>query len=185
MPEADDENAWIVTVIRDGTLYFGSDRVTAAGLEEGMKSRPRNREQKFYIKADARTPFANVERVLEAGRSAFFETPILLTSQPESATPGTIVPPKGLEVLVSPPPSGSASAVVQVLNSGKQWPTLKINDVDVPWATLQAALTQLLQNRSEKVVLVKADGLLPFSDVVHVIDMCRSTEANVVLVSPR
>jgi hypothetical protein len=31
------------------------------------------------------------------------------------------------------------------------------------------------------VVLVKANGRLPFAQVVHVIDMCRSTGANVVL----
>jgi biopolymer transport protein ExbD len=184
MPEADDENAWIVTVVRHGAVFFGTDQVTAPSLEEAMKSRPRNREQKLYIKADALAPFANVERVLEAGRSAFFETSVLLTSQPESAAPGTIVPPKGLEVLVGPPPSGSEPAVVQVLNSGQQWPILKVNAEQVPWDTLQSTLRQLFQNRGERLVLVKADGLLPFSQVVHVVDACRATGAKVVLVPP-
>jgi hypothetical protein len=31
---------------------------------------------------------------------------------------------------------------------------------------------------------VKANGRLPFAQVVHAIDLCRSTEANVVLVAP-
>jgi len=53
MPAADNEDAWIVTVAADGRTYFGTDPVTPAGLEGAMKSRPRNREQKLYIKADA------------------------------------------------------------------------------------------------------------------------------------
>jgi biopolymer transport protein ExbD len=54
----------------------------------------------------------------------------------------------------------------------------------VEMATLQSTLRQLFQNQSERVVLMKADGLLPFAHVVHVIDMCRSTGAKVFLVTP-
>jgi biopolymer transport protein ExbD len=88
-----------------------------------------------------------------------------------------------LEVLVGRP-SGSAVTVVEVFNSGQQWPTLKINNQNIPWATLQSSLRKGFQNRSEKVVLVKAAGILPFANVVEVTDMCRSTGARVVLVTP-
>jgi biopolymer transport protein ExbD len=89
-----------------------------------------------------------------------------------------------LEVLVGPPlPSGSEATVVQVLNSGQRWPKLKINNRHIPWATLQSTLRQRFQNRRERVVLVKAEGILPFADVVDVIDMCRSTGAKVVLMT--
>src|ERR1700747_333475 len=68
MPEADDENAWIVAVTACGAIYFGTDPAAPASLADAMKRRPRNRAQKLYVKADARAPFANVERVLEGGR---------------------------------------------------------------------------------------------------------------------
>jgi biopolymer transport protein ExbD/biopolymer transport protein TolR len=184
MPDADNENSLIVTVTGNGSEYFGIDPITPAALAEKITGRLSNQEQKLYIKADARTPYADVSKVLDAARTAGVEAPILLTSQPESPEPGTVVPPKGLEVLVSPPPSGSVATVVQVLSSGLAGSTLKINNEQVPWSTLQSTLSKLLQDRSEKVVLVQADGPLPFAQVVHVIDTCRSTGADVVLVTP-
>jgi biopolymer transport protein ExbD len=88
-----------------------------------------------------------------------------------------------LEVLVGPPiPYRVKSTVVQMLNSGQQWPRLKINNEDIPWSNLESRLRQIYH--SEKVVLLKADGLLPFSNVVHVIDVCRSMGAEVLLVTP-
>jgi biopolymer transport protein TolR len=186
MPDADQEDALIVSVTEDGTVYFGVEQIIPAGLAEKVTGGLSNRtEKKLYIKADARTPYANVVKVLDAVRTAGVEAPNLLTARRDSSKPGTLVPPKGLEVLVGPPlPSGSEATVVQVLNSGQRWPTLKINNTQIPWATLQSSLRQLFQNRSEKVVLVKAEGMLPFADVVDVIDMCRSTGAKVVLVTP-
>jgi biopolymer transport protein TolR len=184
-PDADHEDSLIVTVTSNGSVYLGINPSTPAALAEQVKNRLSNRQQKFYIKADARAPYADVVTVLGAASTAGVEAPILLTTQQESPQPGTVVPPKGLEVLLGPPsPSGSVSTVVQVLNSGQRWPTLKINNEQIPWAALDGTLSKLLQNRSEKVVLVKANGLLPFAQVVHVIDMCRSTGANVVLVTP-
>jgi biopolymer transport protein ExbD len=183
--DADHEDALIVTVTSNGSMYLGINPSTPAALAEQVKSRLSNREQKVYIKADARAPYADVVTVLGAVSTAGVEAPILLTTQQESPEPGTAVPPKGLEVLVGPPsPSGSVSTVVEVLNSGQRWPMLKINNEPIPWAALESTLNKILQNRSEKVVLVKANGRLPFAQVVHVIDMCRSTEANVVLVTP-
>src|SRR5207302_2844861 len=124
-----------------------------------MKARPRNRQQNLYIKADARAPFADVEKVLQAGRTVFFETAVLLTSQAQSSEPGTMVPPKGLEVLLVPP-AGSQPTEVQLIDSGEHAPVLKINNQQIPLANLQNMLAQIFQHRPEKVVLVKADGQL-------------------------
>src|SRR5215472_10099283 len=63
MPEADEDDAWVVAVTADGKLYFGADPVTADSLFDVMKARPRKRSAKLYIKADARAPFGKVERV--------------------------------------------------------------------------------------------------------------------------
>jgi biopolymer transport protein ExbD len=183
MPEADNADAWIVAVTEHGDLFFGLESVTPEGLLEAMKSRPRNRDQKLYIKADARAPWADVQRVLASGRAVSFEAPVLLTSQPESPAPGTIVPPKGLEVLVIPPPGGAPPIAVQV-NSGEPAPALKVNNEAIAPDALESRLKQLLENSREKVVLVKADGLVPFAEVVRVIDACRAAGAKAVLATP-
>jgi len=183
MPAADNEDALVVTVTDSGSIYFGINPIATTALTERVKSDISNREQKLYIKADARTPYANVVKVLEAARSAGVAAPVLLTTQSEPAAPGTIVSPKGLEVLVEPPPSGSQSAVVQV-STGQHGLTLSINNQPVAWANLRSALRQALQNRGEKVVSVKADETLPFADVVRVIDACGSAGAKTSLVTP-
>jgi biopolymer transport protein ExbD len=184
MPEADNQDAWIVAVTADGNLYFGVDAVTPGALSSEMKSRPRRRDQKLYLKVDARAPFASVESVLQAARVDLFEAPVLLTSQPESATPGTIVAPKGLEVLVGSSTS-TESIVVLASKDGRQGPSLKINGQQIASAALQNSLMQLIQGRSEKVVAVKADGALSFAEVIHVIDVCHSAGAKVVLPTPQ
>jgi biopolymer transport protein ExbD len=180
MPDADNENAWIVTVTADGSLYFGITPVTPASLANEMKIHPRNREQKLYIKADVRTPYADVQKALAAARVDLFEAAVLLTSAADPPQPGTMVSPKGLEVLLAPP-AGSVPTEVQLLNSGQPTPILKINNRQIPLPNLSNMLTQLFQNRPEKVVLVRADGKLPLGDVVHVIDGCHSAGAKVVL----
>jgi biopolymer transport protein ExbD len=182
VPDADNEDAWIVTVTNDGSLYFGVQPVTLDNLAKQMKERPRNREQKLYIKADARAPFANIKRVLEVGRETFFADAVLLTSQPESPRPGTLVPPKGIEVMVDPARSASANTI-DVLDSGRESPVLKINDRQIPWTSLPSTLMQIFQNQPQKVVVIKADDHLPFANVIQVIDTCRSTGAQVAVMT--
>ena len=182
MPEADNEDAWIVTVTADGRIYFGTDPVTPAGLADEMKRRPRNRAQKLYVKADARAPFANVERALEAGREVWFEAAVLLTAQPGAPESGTAVPPKGLEVLIGPTlPAAAVTTVVQLLNSEHQGPLLKVNGDEIPWSALESTLRRHFQKGDEKVILLKADEQLPFGQVVQAIDTCRATGAKIVL----
>ena len=181
-PEADNEDAWIVTVSADGSLCFGIDPISPSDLADKMKSRPRRPDQKLYIKADARAPFPDVRRVFAAAHESSFDTPILLTSQKKSPATGTIVPPTGLEVTVGPH-SHTAPVVVQV-NSAQPSPTLQVNDQQTSAATLPDALRRLLQNRSDTPVLVKASGSVPFGVVVRVIDICHSIGAKVSIVTP-
>jgi biopolymer transport protein ExbD len=184
MPDADNVGAFIVAVTHNGSVYFGIDPITPTALAEkqGLSS-PAG--EKLYIKADARTPYANVAKVLEAVRAAGVTAPNLLTGQDETPEPGKLVHPKGLEVRVGPPlPSRAESTVVQMLNSGERQPLLKVDKEDIPWANLESRLRHLYPNHREKVVLLNADGLLPYGDVVHAIDVCRSTGAKVFLVTP-
>jgi biopolymer transport protein ExbD len=185
VPDADRNDAWVVAVTADGSVYFGADPKTPEELADWMKTHPRNREAKLYIKADARAPFASVEQVLEIGRHAMFETPVLLTSQKEPTAPGTMLPPNGLEVVISSgAPAGTVATVVQLLNPGEHRPSLKINGDEIAWSALQGTLTQHFQKGDEKVVLLKAEGRLSFGQVVQIIDICRSTGAKVYLPTP-
>ncbi|MGA3328930.1 MAG: biopolymer transporter ExbD [Terriglobia bacterium] len=184
MPDADNEGALIIAVTHSGSVYFGIDPITPAALAK--KLGPSHRaEEKLYLKADARTPYSNVAEVLAAVRNAGVTPLNLLTGQHETPEPGELVPPKGLEVVLVPPvPPLAVSTVVQMLNSGERQPLLKINNEDVPWTNLESRLRQLQQNHSLKHVLLNADGVLPYGDVVHVIDVCRLTGTNVLLVTP-
>jgi biopolymer transport protein ExbD len=185
VPDADQNDAWVVAVTADGSLYFGADPMTRQSLADWMKTHPRNREAKLYIKADARAPFASVEQVLEVGRRAFFETPVLLTSQREPIPAGTVAPPNGLEVQIAPAlPAGAVATVVQLLNSGQQRPLLRVNGDETSWSALGDTLTPHFQKGDEKMILLKADEQLKFGQVVQAIDVCRSTGAKVFLPTP-
>lgn len=184
-PDADNNDAWIVAVTADGNLYFGVKPVTPDQLLEQMKATPRQRDAKLYIKADARAPFANVARVLEAGREVAFEAPVLLTAQSLHLASGAVVPPYGLEVPIgSALPAGGVATVVQLLNSEQQKPLLTVNGDEISWSALEGTLRQHFQKGDEKVILLKADERLPFGQVVQVIDTCRATGAKVVVDTP-
>jgi biopolymer transport protein TolR len=178
MPEADKQDAWILAVTATGQVYFGTEAVSAEQLSEEMKTRPRNRNAELYVKADARAPYASVKKTLEAAKEVMFDNAVLLTKQPEAPALGMMVPPKGFDVSLTP---ASDAVVVQVSSSGQKVPELKVNSSPVSVANLQAALNQALQNRKQRVVIVKADPQLPFADVVHIIDAARSVGAETVL----
>jgi len=104
IPEADREDALIVTVTEDGGLYLGLNPVNSAALAEEFKASLSNRTgQKLYIKADARTRYANVGKVILAARTAGVRSSIFLTSQPGLPKPNTLAAPAGFEVLIAPP----------------------------------------------------------------------------------
>ncbi len=186
LPDADREDALIVALTHNGRVYLGVDLITPTALAKGVRDRLSNQtDKKLYLKADARTEYANVASVLAAVRAAGVEYVFLLTSQPSLRQPGVPVPPSGLEVRVGARSGyGQGAAEVRVLRSGQQGPELKVNNKPVTWSSLENALRDLPQARTEKVILVSAEEELPFSDVVNVIDTCHSIKAEVVLVRP-
>ena len=103
MPDADNGNAFIVTVTDDGTVYLGVNRITLPDLKQKVRSTPFQRGQKLYIKADARTPYAKVLEVLDATRTGGIAPQVLLTAHTGPSTPGTIVQPEGVEVRFGSP----------------------------------------------------------------------------------
>jgi len=178
MPDADNQNAWIVTVAADGNLYFGIDPVTRDGLAEVMIRTPRNREQKLYIKADARAQFASVKAALGPVRASNFEDVVLLASQPASHADGTMVPPKGIEVQLGNP--GSGGAIVVRLSGPAQGSTLTVNDRRVTSTEFGSTLKSIVHSHAQ-VVRVEANDAVPFGDVMHVIDEAHAAGATVAL----
>lgn len=103
VPSADEENALVVTVTDDGRVYLGTDLVSPADLAEKVTNEVATRAHKrLYVKADARTPYANVVKVLDAVRTSGVQQITLLTDQRQPSEAGKLVTPKGLEMLVIP-----------------------------------------------------------------------------------
>jgi biopolymer transport protein ExbD len=185
MPEADNADAWIVTVTADGQLYFGIDPLTPAALRERMIRTPRKRTQRLYIKADARASFASLQKALDAASSVDIDSPVLLVSQHTSPKPGAMVAPEGLEILLGPAlPAGKVATVLQLVNAGQALPLVRVNDDEIPQSSLEASLRQRFQKGDDKVILLKADTRLSFGQVVQAIDACRAAGAWVVVATP-
>jgi len=72
MPGADREDAMVVSIFRDGKVYFGADQVISADLPRKIVDRLRDRdvERKVYIKADMRARWGTVKQVLDAVHAA-------------------------------------------------------------------------------------------------------------------
>ena len=181
MPDADQEDATVVVIDQSGSVFLGVQPITPTAVAQRLKGNA----SPVYIKADARTAFANVQPVLDALRAAGVHTSTLLTTKQTNLEPGTIVPPEGLTVLIDQAESASSLARLQVLESRNQWLSVTVNDEQVPWASLESKLRQLLQNRTGNVISVTSAAEVQFGRLLRVIDVCRGANAEVSLVTPK
>jgi biopolymer transport protein TolR len=91
MPDADKEDALLISIMRDGKIYFGSDRVEADQLTQKVKDRLSNKvDKRVFIKSDARARYGNVVDVVDNVRSAGVDDVGLLTEQKKQ---GALAPP--------------------------------------------------------------------------------------------
>jgi biopolymer transport protein TolR len=98
MPDADKEDALLVSVMRNGDVFFGTEKISPDNLTTKVKDRLANRvDKRVYVKADSRTHFGNFVQVVDAVRAAGVDDLGLLTDQ-RKTTPGA--PP------ATPGPSG-------------------------------------------------------------------------------
>jgi len=104
------------------------------------------------------------------------------------------VTPKGLEALVPQPPKtpqpenkiDQRTIVVQVLARAGSPPAYKINEDSFAKADLLPKLTDIYQNRAERVMFVKGDDNLDFHYIAEVIDMGRAANVDHVgLLTPK
>jgi biopolymer transport protein TolR len=93
MPDADKEDALLVSVMRTGDVFFGTDKISVDTLTTKVKDRLANRpDKRVYVKADARAHFGSVVQVVDSVRAAGVDDLGLLTEQRKTA-PTTPPPP--------------------------------------------------------------------------------------------
>ena len=88
MPDADKEDAIVVAITRDGSVYLGQDRTALS--EVGVKVRDKLADKPgktIYVRADARAQFRAVEDAIDAVRTAGVDEVGLLTQKREAGTP--------------------------------------------------------------------------------------------------
>lgn len=91
----------------------------------------------------------------------------------------TPLAPKGLNAVIpqpakAEPPNSRPFAkviVVQLFSTGK----LKINEEDADWDSLGPRLSDVFEERAEKVAFVRGENSVRFSDVARAIDIMRSS----------
>jgi len=80
MQAADQDDAVLVSVTREGKIYLGTDQLTADSLPNKVKDLLTNRVDKTcYLKADARAKYERVVEVVDNLRSAGVDQLGLLT----------------------------------------------------------------------------------------------------------
>jgi DNA-binding transcriptional regulator YhcF (GntR family)/biopolymer transport protein ExbD len=100
IPEADKEDAVVVTLTQDGSVYLGINRTSIASFSKEIRNTLSNRNvQIVYIKADAHVPYSTVVRIMDHVCAAGIQRFGLLTAK-DSDKPGALVTPKGLEMQI-------------------------------------------------------------------------------------
>jgi biopolymer transport protein TolR len=96
MPDADKDDALLIVVMRDGQVFFGTDRVSLDDLTNRVKDRLANKVDKtVFIRADMRAKYGSVVDVVDNVRSAGVDDVGLLTEQTKTVTPADKKPPAG------------------------------------------------------------------------------------------
>ena len=82
MKDADKDDAVVVAVTRDGTLYLQNAKITKEAITNEVKDQIANRLDKtVYVKADARAKYGDVVAVVDEIRSAGVDQLGLLTEK--------------------------------------------------------------------------------------------------------
>jgi len=82
MDDADKEDSLLIAIQRDGTVFFGSDKIAPDQLAQKVRDRLANKtDKRVYIKSDARAKYGTVVDVVDNVRSAGVDQLGLLTEQ--------------------------------------------------------------------------------------------------------
>ena len=87
MPDADKEDAIVVAVTRDGSIFLGQDKVAPNELGAKVRDKLTDKPGKqIFVRADARAKFLDFENAIDDVRSAGVDSVGLLTEK--RTTPG-------------------------------------------------------------------------------------------------
>jgi biopolymer transport protein ExbD/biopolymer transport protein TolR len=102
IPNADTQDALVVALTADGSIYLRASRLPLSVLAERVTSALSTRSDRtLYIKADARVPYARLVEVIDAVRKSGVDGLTLLTAQQDATDQGQRpVPPTGLAMRV-------------------------------------------------------------------------------------
>jgi biopolymer transport protein TolR len=82
MEDADKEDAVLVAITRDGSIFFDTEKVTLEGLTTKVSDKLSGRaDKKIFIKSDARASYGKVVAVVDSVRAAGVDQVGLLTEQ--------------------------------------------------------------------------------------------------------
>ena len=88
MPDADKEDAIVVAITRDGSVFLGQNKVATNELGRLVRDKLADKQGKtIYVRADARAQFRAVEDAIDAVRTAGVDDVGLLTQKREAGTP--------------------------------------------------------------------------------------------------
>ncbi|MGA2251261.1 biopolymer transporter ExbD [Terracidiphilus sp.] len=86
MPDADKEDAIVVGITRDGSVYLGQNKIALSELGSTVQSKLADKPGKMvFFRADARAKYIDVENAIDAVRTAGVEEVGLLTNKKEGA----------------------------------------------------------------------------------------------------
>ena len=89
MPDADKEDAIVVAITRDGSVYLGQNKISLSELGPAVQGKLADKPGKtVYFRADARSQFRAVEDAIDAVRTAGVEEVGLLTQKREGSGSG-------------------------------------------------------------------------------------------------
>ena len=90
MKDADKDDAIVVAVTRDGTLFLGNNKISKEEITGQVKDRIANKLDKtVYVKSDARAKYGDVVAVVDEIRSAGVDQLGLLTEKVKALGSGT------------------------------------------------------------------------------------------------
>src|SRR3974377_1360913 len=85
MKEADKDDAIVVAVTRDGSLYMGNSKITKEDITGQIKDRIANKLDKtVYVKSDARAKYGDVVAVVDEIRSAGVDSLVFLSGKTQT-----------------------------------------------------------------------------------------------------
>lgn len=88
MKEADRDDAIVVAVTRDGSIFLGNNKVNKEDITGQIKDQLANKLDKtVYVKSDARAKYGDVVAVVDEIRSAGVDSLGLLTEKVKAASP--------------------------------------------------------------------------------------------------